>query len=132
MKYLEKINNPDLGLLLVRVALALVFIVHGYAKLTGLAGTEAFFGRLGLPVFFVYLVTFVEFFGGFAMLLGIFSRIFGWLLAINMLFAIYLVKFSQGFSGGYEFELTLLLISLAIAFAGSGRYSLMKEKTMMS
>ena len=130
MRNFEKMTNQDLGLLLVRIALALVFIIHGYGKLTGLAGVETFFGNLGIPAFFVYVVTFVEFFGGFAMLLGIFTRIFGFLLAINMFFAIYLVKFSQGFSGGYELELTLLLASLAIALAGPGKYSIMGGKVM--
>lgn len=124
MKFLEKINNADLGKLFLRLALGVIFVVHGYAKIVALEPTGIFFDKLGLAPFFVYLVAFVELFGGISMLLGILVREFGALLAVNMFFAIYLVKFSKGFSGGYEFDLALLLVSLAMVFLGAGKYSL--------
>lgn len=125
---LNKLQNHNLGLLAIRLALALVFIGHGAQKFMNLGQTESFFATLGLNVFFVYLVALVELLGGFAMLLGVFARPAGLLLAIEMMFAITLVRFSAGFLGGYEYELTLLLASLGIATTGPGAYALMRSR----
>ncbi|RJQ13472.1 DoxX family protein [Candidatus Parcubacteria bacterium] len=123
---LNKLKNPNLGILFIRIALAAVFIVHGWQKIQNIEGTVAFFATLGLASFWAYVVTAVEFVGGLAMLLGILTDIAGVLIAIDMFFAIYLVHFKNGFTGigGYEFALTLLLTALAVALIGPGRYSL--------
>ena len=118
--------NTDLGLLLVRIGLGVIFLVHGLQKFMNLEQTVQFFGMIGLAAFFTYLVAAVELLGGAAMILGLFPRIAGVLLAIVMIFAIYLVKLKMGFSGGYEFDLMLLLAALGIASAGPGSYSLNK------
>ena len=119
---LSKLKNPDLGLFLVRLALALVFIAHGFGKFADIAGTTAFFGKIGLAPFFVYLVAAVEFVGGLAMLLGLFTAVAGVALALVMLFAIILVKGGKGFFG-FELDLTLLLAALGVAMAGPGKYA---------
>lgn len=116
-------GNVNLGLLLSRLGLSAIFIVSGYSKLMDIAGTTAFFAKIGLAPFFVYLVIAVELLGGIAMLLGIGVRIVGLLMAVNMFFAIYLVKFASGF-GGYRLDLLLLLVALGIAFSGPGKYSI--------
>src|SRR3989344_590918 len=121
---MKKIQNPDLGLLLIRLALAAVFLVHGIQKLSNLSGTGMFFGKVGIAPFFAYIVAAVETLGGLAMLLGVFTGVAGVLIAIVMACAIYFVKFSKGFSGGWEFDLTLLLAALGVALSGSGKYSL--------
>ncbi len=126
-------KNFNLGLFLTRLGLGLVFVAHGWAKIMNIKMTEGFFGSLGLPfpIFFVILVAFVEFVGGIAMIAGLMTRWFGLFLAINMFFAIYLVRFKMGFVGGYEFELVLLLASLGIACMGGGDYSLVGLKKYM-
>lgn len=111
------------GLLVVRLALAGVFIAHGIQKFSDISGTSIFFGQIGLSLFFVYLVALVELLGGIAMLAGIWTGWAGILLAVDMFFAIYLVKLSVGFLGGYELELTLLLTALGVSLAGPGKYS---------
>lgn len=116
-------THPDLGLLLMRVALGAVFVMSGAAKFMAIAGTAKFFASLGLGIFWVYVVATVELLGGLAMLLGLGTTLAGWLLAIDMLVAIYLVKFSAGFTG-YRLELTLLLVALGLAFTGAGKYAL--------
>ena len=122
---MKKLNQrPEVGWFLVRLGLAAVFIVHGWAKLADLPGTVGFFSALGLPTFLAYVVAVIEFGGGLAMLLGIFARVAGALLAIVMLGAIITVKFKLGFTGGYEFDLMLLLAALAVAAAGPGRLSI--------
>lgn len=126
-KYFEKYHNVDAGLLLLRLGLAAIFIIHGWAKIQNIEGVSGFFSTLGLGVFWVYLVAYVEFLGGLAMLIGSFARLAGLLLAIDMFFAIYLVKWPSGFVGGYEFELLILLTALTVYLAGPGKYSLSKK-----
>jgi len=117
-------GNADLGLLLIRLALAAVFISHGVQKLMNLAGTVDFFAGLSLPAALAYTVAAIETLAGLAMLLGISTELAGLLLAIVMAGAIYTVKYQLGFLGGYELYLTLLLTALGIALAGPGRYRL--------
>lgn len=113
----------DAGLLLIRLALAAVFIGAGWMKFGNLGATAAFFAGLGLPSFFAYLVPATELLAGIALALGVFTDLAGILLAIVMVGAIALVKFKGGFFGGYDFDLVLLLAALGIAFAGPGKYA---------
>ncbi len=119
-------TNLDIALLLIRVGLAAVFIAHGWDKLNNMDGTVGFFSSIGLSAFWAYLIAYIELLGGVSMLLGVFTGWSGILLAMNMVGAIALVKISKGFLGGFEFDLMLFLAALAISFAGSGKYTLMK------
>lgn len=112
--------DPDLGLLLIRVGLAVVFIAHGWQKFAAMDKTIGFFGTLGFGAFFAYLVAAIELLGGIAMLVGIGTHYAGLALAAVMVAAIYLVKYNKGFLGGYEFDLTLLLAALGITLTGPG------------
>lgn len=120
-------RNIDAGLLLIRVGLGLVFLMHGWVKLSGIDGTIGFFGTLGLHPAFAYLVAITETLGGILLILGLWTHMAAKALAIIMLVAILLVKFKKGFLGGYEYELVLFLASLGILFAGPGSYSLEKK-----
>ncbi len=122
---LKKLHNPDCGLFLIRIGLALVFIFHGWGKWQDIGGTVGFFGSLGLAAAFAYLVAAVELLGGIAMLLGLWTEVAGVLLAVVMLVAIYLVTFNGGFTG-YEFNLMLLLAALGVAMTGPGAYTVRK------
>jgi putative oxidoreductase len=110
-------------MLLVRVGLALVFIAHGWAKLSDMEGTVAFFASIGLASFFAYAVAIVELVGGIAMLVGLYTGVAGILLAVTMLGAIGLVKLGAGFLGGYEFDILLFLSAIAVALGGPGKYT---------
>lgn len=120
-------NNKDLGLLLLRLALAAVFLAHGIQKFTHMEGTIAFFGNLGMPEFLAWLVALAESAAGAAMLLGLWTRWAGYVIAIIMLVAIVKVKWAMGFLGGYELDLTLLLMALAVSVIGPGKYALGKS-----
>jgi putative oxidoreductase len=52
------------------------------------------------------------------------TRISAALLIIDMIGAIVLVKLSDGFVGGYEFELLLIAISFSLLLTGPGRISI--------
>lgn len=120
---LEKYKNPDLGLLLIRLGLGIIFIAHGWQKFGAMDGTIAFFGSLGLPAVVAYLISTIELLGGIALVLGIYTQWAGLLIALLMVGAIYLVKFKMGLIGGYELDLGLLIAALNIFFTGPGKYT---------
>ena len=117
------------GMLPLRIAVGLVFLMHGGQKffVFGIGGTADIMGKLGLPLPFVSatVVIAVELLGGLAILLGVFTRVAGALLAFEMVVAILVARFHGGFFApyGYEFELTLLGACLTFAFNGPGPMS---------
>jgi putative oxidoreductase len=115
-------HNKNLGLLVIRIVTGIIFMVHGYAKFAGIGGTVGFFAMLGIPAFFVYVVAFVEFFGGLSLIIGYGSKVASALLACTMLVALIKVHGPRGF-GNSELVLTLLATNLGIFFAGSGEYA---------
>ena len=129
---MKKFLTLDVALLLLRVALGAVFVAHGWQKLTHMEGTVMFFGSLGFPAVLAYLVALVEFLGGIAMLLGIFLPYAGTLIAIVMLVAAFYVKAGKSFIGGWEFDFVLLLLAVALAIAGPGRYGIKIGKELKS
>ncbi len=120
---MSKTSGTDIALLLIRVGLALVFLAHGWAKITDISSTIGFFASLQVPAFLAYVVAYGEFIGGLLMLLGVGTGWAGVLLAAIMVGAIALVKLSKGFVGGYEFDLMLFLSAIAISLAGAGQYT---------
>lgn len=120
-------NNRDIALLLLRVGVGVIFIVAGWGKLTGIEGTQQFFGGIGIPLagFMAWVVALIEFLGGLMILLGYKIEIPAVLLAIIMLVAILTVKLGgDDVFSGMRLELMLLLTSLALAMTGTGSYSL--------
>jgi putative oxidoreductase len=126
------------GMLPLRLAVGLVFLMHGGQKLFvfGLAGTADIMGKLGLPLPAVCagVVITVELLGGLAILLGAFTRLAGALLAFEMVVAILVARWHGGFFApyGYEFELTLLAACLTFALSGPGQVSLEEMRRQSS
>lgn len=117
-------KNSDLALLLLRVGVGVIFILAGWGKLTGIEGTQAFFGNIGIPMpaIMAWVVGIIEFFGGIMVLLGAYAKIPHLLLAIIMAVALITTKFGGEF-GPARLDLMLLLTNLALFFLGSGAYS---------
>jgi len=125
MSFLRKLE--PLTLLLLRCGLALVFMYHGYPKLFGDTGKfVSAFQSLGLPSFSVYLTGTVEFLGGLALLLGLFTPLAGLLLLLDMGAAMWKYNFNEGIYAVREYELPLVLglACLALAATGPGPLSL--------
>lgn len=123
-------KNHDLGLLLLRLAVGVIFLAHGWAKFGDMASTVGFFSQLGLPPVFAYIVAAVEFLGGIALIVGVYTDLAALLLAIVMVVALVYVKMitlKVGLMGGYEFDLALLASLLAIIFIGPGKHVALKN-----
>lgn|GEM_PF-1928548 len=107
------------GLFLIRLAPAVVFLVHGYFKLLGGQHdqTVALFMtvRIPFPEVTAWFIGGLELLGGLALLTGILLRPFALLLAVEMAVAIGVVRLPQGFIGAWEFELVLLLVCFGLA-----------------
>ena len=121
MKFLNLLQ--PLGLLILRTAVGIIFFTHGYPKLTqSAAPMQALFVHHGLPAQLVYVAGVLETFGGLLLVLGIFTRAAGLLLAIEMTVAIVKVHTEHGVMAlhEYEFPLTLACACLALATVGAG------------
>jgi len=117
------------GLLVLRIALGIIFIAHGYPKLAHLRGgaqMQNFFVEHGLPAYFLYISGALETFGGGLLLLGLFTRVAALLLGIEMCVAIWKVHSGRGYLAvhEYEFPLTLAAACFALATIGAGLISL--------
>lgn len=125
MRSLEKLK--PLALLLLRVAVGIIFVYHGYPKLFGhTRETMQAFAHMGFPRYFAYIAGVIEFFDGCVLVLGLFARIAGLLLAGEMAIALWRVHgilSNPRAVSHYEFPLVLAASSFAIAALGAGLIS---------
>jgi putative oxidoreductase len=123
------------GLLLLRLTLGLIFMAHGSQKLFGLFGGRGLHGaqemmsRLGLQPapFWGLVVALGEFGGGLLVALGLLTPLAVLLPIGSMLVAIAKVHWSKGFwngQGGFEFNLTLIMMAVVLGLLGPGTFSL--------
>src|SRR5690606_10420976 len=106
-------------------------LLHGLAKLSGgVGGISGMLSSHGLPGFLAYGAYIGEVIGPLLVILGIYSRLGGLLIAINMVVAIFLAHMGQLVSmtpqGGWALELQGMFLfgALAVAFMGAGRFGL--------
>jgi putative oxidoreductase len=79
-----------------RILMAQIFILSGFSKITGYAGTQQYMASMGLPGFLVPLVILVELGGGVALLLGFKTRWAALALAAFTLLAAFIVHLKPG------------------------------------
>ncbi len=119
--------TASVAFVILRIAIGIIFAVHGYQKIKG--GPQNFGGWLKslavpFPTFSAYLVSYTEFLGGIALIVGFLTPLAALMIAATMVVAITKVKASKGLVGGYELDLILLAAALALALAGPGALSL--------
>lgn len=128
------ITNAGLGASILRIVVGFILSAHGAQKLFGwfggygLEGTGQFMASLGLEpgVLMAILSGSAEFFGGLLLMLGLLTRPAALINAFVMLMAIFTVHFANGLfmsNNGYEFALTLLAATVALAIQGGGKFS---------
>lgn len=126
MEALKKLE--PLALLLLRLALGVIFIFHGYPKLfVNSHGTMQGFGQMGFPPYFAVIAGVLEFFGGCTLIAGLFTQIVGLLLAGEMVIALWRVHgmFTHPMAvNNYEFPMIVGGASFALACLGAGAISL--------
>jgi putative oxidoreductase len=121
--------NDRWGITALRVAVGLLFIVHGWQKLSAGGGGPAFAGGLAHMGFtpgalWAWIVTIVEFGGGICLVLGVLVRLAATLIVIEMLVAIAKVNIHRGFywnTGGWEMPALMAVLAAIIAATASGR-----------
>ena len=130
----------NVGSLIARLTLGLVMFPHGAQKALGWFGgpgfhgtMEMFTGMMHIPALFAVLAIAAEFLGSLGLIVGLFSRIAAFGIAVNMLVAILTVHAANGFfmnwfgkqkGEGYEYHLLAIAIALAILVRGAGALSL--------
>lgn len=118
---------------ILRIVAGFIFAAHGWQKFNEftIEGTQAAFAQMGVPAanLAAPAVATLELVGGIALILGVLTRVFAALLAVDMLGALFLVHASAGIfvaAGGYELVLILAAAALAVALVGAGRVSVDK------
>lgn len=112
------------SLLIMRLAVASVFITSGWGQLTQ---TEKRVQSLGLPTSIVLLVGIAEILGAVSLAFGIYSQIGAFLLTAIMIGAIYkkIVAWQIGYfkdhTGGWHYDFLLLSMNLVILTTAGGR-----------
>jgi putative oxidoreductase len=122
------------GILLLRVVCGLTFAGHGLQKLfgwfggPGLTGAAGFFGGLGFRATraMALLAALAET-SGLLFALGLLTPLAAFAMVVVMVTAVGTVHWSKGFwngAGGYEFNLLMATVPVAVAITGPGRFSL--------
>jgi len=121
--------TTDTGKLIMRLALGVLILFHGIAKLTGgVSGIEGMATSAGLPGILAYGVYLGEVVGPVLLILGFYARVGAALIAVNMLFAIGLVHLGDlgqfTSTGGWRLELQgmYLFTSIGLFLTGPGRF----------
>lgn len=127
-------SNAGYAALALRVPVGITLAAHGAQKLFGwfggygLEGTGQWMASIGLePGYLMALLAgSAEFFGGLALLIGLLTRPAALVTAFTMLIAIFSVHIDNGLfmsNNGYEYALSLLAITVALAIQGGGRFA---------
>jgi putative oxidoreductase len=127
--------NIDVGLLILRIVVGLLFVGHGTQKLfgwfggKGLGGYTAVMEKLDIrPArFWAWVSALGEFLGGPGLVFGLLTPLAATALIGTMLVAVFRVHWAKGLwngNGGFEFPLTLATVAFVVGLAGPGPYSL--------
>jgi putative oxidoreductase len=133
-------QRPDLGLLIIRAALAVVLIIAGWNKFQG---GEATLNAVGANIkymgiepgtnnvvtfFFGIMAAGAELVGGLLLLIGFLFRSASVPLIVTMLVAtLYKFQTSGGDFTQYGYPLVVLLVLVGLLFTGPGKYCLQKD-----
>ena len=118
----------DLGLLLLRVATGAFLIYQSHDNVFSGARMdefEKFMAQFGFvyPALLAPLSVYAQFAAGIAFILGLFTRLFGLITAVNFIVAVWMVHWSDPVPGTWPAAI-LIFLGLYFGLRGSGRYGL--------
>jgi putative oxidoreductase len=115
------------ALFVLRLVLGGIMIAHGYGKLFhGLSHEVELVRSVGLPGWLAYVSAAAEFFGGIAVVVGLFTRFAAFAITIDLAVFIWKVDWKNGLLGdhGYQLPLALAAIAFALIFFDAGPIAL--------
>jgi putative oxidoreductase len=131
---MTQLQLTETATFLLRVALGLMFIAHSWLLklfVFTLPGTAKFFGSMGLPEWFAYVVFAAEAVGGILLVLGIQAR---WvaLALVPILAGATWAHWGNGWmfgyaNGGWEYPLYLTLLAVVQVMLGDGAHALVRS-----
>lgn len=120
-------THSEMGNMLLRVALGVVFLAHGLLKFMvfGFDGTAGFFESLGLWGWLAYVVMSAEVLAGVALIAGFYTRIVA-VLTLPILLGSIWVHAGAGWlfsnpGGGWEYPLFLTVVAVVVALTNTDR-----------
>jgi putative oxidoreductase len=129
MAFPQLVRFIDLGLLLLRLMVGVIFISSGW---NDLKDPEARSQSIGMSTGFTIFLGVAELAGGLGVILGVLAQLAAIGLILVMLGAIQkkIFVWHTGFWGekasGWHYELMLVVMNLVILFTGGGRYVLLR------
>lgn len=128
------LKYKNLGLLIIRIGLGVMFIYHGAPKLAGgpehwekLGGAMKVVGISFAPAFWGFMAAIIETFGGLLLMIGLAFRPVCLLLVINLVVAA-LMHLSKGAGlEGAAHAIEDAIMFLGLVFIGPGIYSVDKK-----
>ena len=129
------IVNMDVGLLILRIVVGLLFVGHGAQKLFGWFGGKGMKGHVGLiekvgmrPAYlWAWVSALGEYLGGLGLAAGLLTPLAATALVGSMLVVIFRVSWPKGMwntNGGIEWPLVLATVAFVVGLTGPGVYSL--------
>jgi len=127
------LQNDAFGKLVIRLTVGILILFHGIGKLLNpesLGFIRSMLDGADLPAALAYGVYVGEVIAPLMIILGIYCRLGGLLVVVNMLFALWLAHTADIFTlsehGGWALELQgfYLFTALALVFLGSGRFAI--------
>lgn len=110
-------------MLLLRIAIAVIFIYHGLPKLSK---SKMMSSGMGMPATMIFMLGAVEVLSSLGLIFGIYMQLSALLLSVVMLGAMgmKIMKWGVPFSAmdkmGWEFDLILFFASIAVLLTGGG------------
>ena len=128
----------DLGILVLRLALGIMFVAHGLQMAFGLFGGSGVKGfskmlsGLGFApaMLWACIASYTVLLGGLLVIVGVQTRLAAALLLIFILTAGISVHLGKGFflsNGGYEYTFIIAAICLALILLGPGKFNIFNK-----
>lgn len=119
------------GLLILRIGIGIIFIIHGLPKLMGgvetwtqIGSTMSMVGISFAPAFWGFMAAAAEAIGGIFIILGLLHRPVALMLVFTMIVAVLMHVMSGDPFGVYSNALKALVVFVALAITGPGKYSI--------